>query len=363
MKVVLSVDSDEFGGAENSLVNLVQSSDSRYQFHLVGPNAIGLQELSRRLPDLPVSFVKTHGPKKLRTVYEYRKVLASIGPDILQVTLCNPGAAIAVQLAGVSLGLNTIAVEQLVRPLGYTPGRIVKRLISRFLVDHVAVGAYSSRQVETLFWLPKGSVRTIYNGVDDIDVKPHDFGAGPTVGTVARLGVQKGLDRLIDAVANVASVKLVIVGGGELLERLQSQAEDLGISDRVMFLGWRDNPRTFLAGFDVFVLPSRNEAFPLSIVEAMLCSVPVIATDVGSVSEAIEDGVTGFLVPPNRPEMIASKIKDVLAEKHNIEAITLAARNLAVSKFTRQTMAQKYADMWTRPRGRMLLRPIIFNKK
>ena len=162
------VDSDEYGGAEVSLVNLVESSDADYQFHLIGPRTVGMQELARRLPDIPVSYVTSYGSKNLRTVNEYRKVVASVNPDILQVTLCNPGAAMAVQLAGVSLGVRVIAIEQLVRPLGYRPGRILKRLVSRFLFDHVAVGRLSSREVEDYFWLPRNSVRTIYNGVEAV---------------------------------------------------------------------------------------------------------------------------------------------------------------------------------------------------
>ena len=75
-------------------------------------------------------------------------------------------------------------------------------------------------------------------------------------------------------------------------------ARELGLRDRVRFEPWSDDARAQLAGLDIFVLPSRNEGFPLSIVEAMLAGRPVIATDVGSVREAVDEA-TGIVVPPD----------------------------------------------------------------
>ena len=248
------------------------------------------------------------------------------------------------------------------RPLGYRPGRILKRLVSRFLFDHVAVGRLSSREVEDYFWLPRNSVRTIYNGVEELHVDPYDFGSGQTVGTVARLSEQKGLDRLINSMAHIDDVRLVIVGDGDLRANLQKLVLDLGMQKRVVFTGWQENPRSFIAGFDVFVLPSRNEAFPLSIVEAMLSGTPVIASDVGSVSEAVKDGITGFLIREERLETLSVRIREVLDGKHDIMAMTTEARKLAMSKYTRQEMARQYAEMWNQPRGRVLLRCKMFPK-
>ncbi len=71
---------------------------------------------------------------------------------------------------------------------------------------------------------------------------------------------------------------------------------DLGISDRVEFSGWVDNPRDYIPQFDIFAMPSRSEGFALAIVEAMLAALPVVATRVGSIPEAVTDGESGLLV-------------------------------------------------------------------
>lgn len=356
MHIMLVVTGAEYGGAEQSLRNLVSSSKSDLQFTLVGPDCIALHELRKRLPDIQTLEIK-QGRFRLATVWEYSKIYLRVRPDWVQITLCNPGVGMDAQLASILTFQRTVAIEQLVQPFGGPRRIFAKQTLSRMLVDHVAVGRRSARDVEYLAQLPAKSVRTIYNGVMANSGSPTNSVfktlEKPVIGCIARLSPQKGLDQMLRALAGLPDVTLVLVGGGEELQSLQQLAQTLEIDSRVVFMGWQDNAEEFLAGFDVFVLPSNNEAFPLTLVEAMLARVPIVATNVGSVSEAIEHGVTGELLPDNEPNAIASAVQRLLADPDYCQTLTENAYERANALFTARAMALQYLEMWQSPRGRI----------
>jgi len=369
MKIALSADGAEFGGAEQSLVNLVRKAEDRHRFVLVGPDCAAMQGLHERMPALPANLIRDRGWSLRRKVASHREALREHRPDVVQVTLCNPGAGLAAQFAGFAERLPTIAIEQLVQPVSGRRHK-AKMLASRLVVDHVAVGGASAREVERLFALPDSSVRTIYNGVPDrgrATVAPtasHDAPGGGgggrhTIGTVGRLEHQKGYHRLIDALVQVPNAELVLVGDGSLRGDLEGQVDTLGLNDRVRFLGWLDDPTATLATFDLFVLPSRNEAFPLTIVEAMLAGVPVVATDVGSVSEAVIHDETGWLVPEGDVDALASTLTAALADDEARRMVADRARKRSQLQFTDAAMADRYCEMWESPRGRLPLRHAV----
>ncbi|MCO6901701.1 glycosyltransferase, partial [Pseudomonas aeruginosa] len=119
----------------------------------------------------------------------------------------------------------------------------------------------------------------------------------------------KAHDVLLRAIAQVEGVRVVILGGGDQRLVLEQLAVELEISDRVELRGWVNNPRDYLPAFDVMVLPSRSEGFPLTIVEAMLAARPVIATRVGSIPEAVLDGETGILIEKNDVAGLAQALR------------------------------------------------------
>jgi glycosyltransferase involved in cell wall biosynthesis len=151
---------------------------------------------------------------------------------------------------------------------------------------------------------------------------------------------------LLEAVAPLPDVHVVLVGDGSRRVDLAQQAARLGIADRVEFVGWVDDARPYVAALDAFVLPSRDESFPLTIVEAMLAGTPVVATDVGSVSEAVIDGETGLLVPPGDAPALSKAIARVLGEPGLGERLAARARALAEERFTAAAMARAYDRLW-----------------
>ena len=140
----------------------------------------------------------------------------------------------------------------------------------------------------------------------------------------------------------------VIVGDGEGRESVEALAAKLGADERVLIEGWHDDARSYLPTFDVYCLPSRFEGFPLAVVEAMLAGLPIVAADVGSVSEAIRDGETGLLVPPEDPVALASAIRRLLEDRRLAARLGERARALATEQFTAEHMARAYEDLYRR---------------
>lgn len=168
---------------------------------------------------------------------------------------------------------------------------------------HIAVGIASARRMEDFYALGRKTVLTIYNGVPDLEPQtkssvPPDLGRSRLRAvSVGRLDLMKGHDLLLQAIAQIEAVELVILGEGAYRPALEQMVTDLNLSQRVALPGWSHQPRQALEQFDIVVQPSRSEGFPLTVAEAMLAALPVIATQVGSIVEAIEDGKTGLRLP------------------------------------------------------------------
>jgi glycosyltransferase involved in cell wall biosynthesis len=139
------------------------------------------------------------------------------------------------------------------------------------------------------------------------------------VGTVANLRATKGLGDLLAAARQVADeapeVVFVVVGQGPLQAELEARQRELGLADHVRLLGFRPDAVRVMAGFDVFCLPSHHEGLPVALMEAMALGLPIVATDVGGVSELVVDGEHGRLVPPLKPDVLAKAIVELATDE------------------------------------------------
>jgi glycosyltransferase involved in cell wall biosynthesis len=196
-------------------------------------------------------------------------------------------------------------------------------------------------------------VSLIYNGVDlerynhqqpcctlheDYSI-PED---AQIVGVIARLEAEKGHRTLLEAWPLVLAAQprawLLIVGEGSERDSLEAEAASLGISDRVVFTGRREDVPAVTAALDVSVLPSYREAQGLSVLEAMALGRPVVASRVGGIPEMIEDGVSGLLVPPNDREALASAIVRLLADHPFADMIAKRGHDLVHDRFCVELM-------------------------
>lgn len=345
-RVGLYSDAPVIGGAERSMFNLVAAYRGTCELSIVSPSLAIVAEAERLVPDTPRHLVRARGHAALALV-DHRRALRALGLDLLQVTLANPFASRPALIGGWAAGIPTIAVEQLVLPSKRRRGALAKRLVSRLHRAHVAVGTRSAADLHRFFGIPAAAITVIHNGVPDRVVEPIRHAPPPVIGAAARLEDQKHLELLVDALASIPGAHLVLVGDGSRRADLERRAADQGIGERVRFLGWCDDALPHIAGFDVFALPSRAESFPLSIVEAMLAGVPVVASDVGSVADAVVDGLTGILVPPGDAAALERGLVTVLSDPELAIRLADRARDRARSLYTDVAMADAYDRLWT----------------
>jgi glycosyltransferase involved in cell wall biosynthesis len=200
-------------------------------------------------------------------------------------------------------------------------------------------------------------VQTIYNGLDLADwsstsptAKHEGDALVTTVGNIRRV---KGHDVFIKAAASVAAQfpKATFSIAGDVLEpgyfaELQALVRDLNLSDRFRFAGGVKNLREHLSTADVFVLPSRSEGFSNAIVEAMAASLPVVATNVGGNAEAVQDGVSGVIVPPEDPDALAAAIAHLLSDPAKAKQMGAQGKRLAAEKFTTEAMMNQITNVY-----------------
>jgi len=208
----------------------------------------------------------------------------------------------------------------------------------------------------------RASIAVIPNGLDAAAYTPQEQRRRVrTVITVANLRVEKGHETLIAAAAAVArsnpDVRFQVVGGGPRRSELDALAHAKGVADRMEFLGHRDDVPALLQAADLYVLPSRSEAFPNGAIEAMAAGLPVIASGVGGLRQLIDHGRTGLLVPPGDPDALAAAIDSLVADPMRAHGLGAAARADVVARYSFDRMVQAFEqlfeDQW---RGRLALR-------
>lgn len=163
------------------------------------------------------------------------------------------------------------------------------------------------------------SIKVIPNGFDEKRFRPiaHENEVTQLI-SVCRLVPAKGLDVLLKACARLKEnghpFVLHLIGDGPIRKELEQMAQDLGLYDDIIFYGYMLHPEEFMPFFDVFVLPSRAEAFGSVFAEAALCHLALVGTNVGGISEQIENGVNGLLVPVEDDQLLAEALETVIID-------------------------------------------------
>ena len=201
-------------------------------------------------------------------------------------------------------------------------------------------------QLATMYAIPADRVDVIPNGVAAARFDPADgpdprqaregLGVpdGPCLGFVGSLSPEKDVATLLTALGHLGQVSLLVAGDGPDGPRLRSLAEEVA-PGRVRFLGVVRDPRAVYAAADVLVLPSLSEGLPAVIVEAGLMQTPTIASAVGAIPEVIDNTVTGYLVPPGEPELLAKRIEEALPHAGEIGR---RARAAFLGRFTMEAV-------------------------
>ena len=217
--------------------------------------------------------------------------------------------------------------------------RWFNRLTFRLDEFHIAV---SDPVVESMPAGLRSMTETIVHGVDvagidsyrsERDVVRAELGLGVgaiAVCTVANLRWQKAYPDLLEAAEKVIAegfdVVFLAAGQGPLEDEIRRLRDDLGITDRFRLLGYRSDVHRLLAGMDVFAMASLYEGYPIAVMEAMVAGLPVVATDAGSMAEAVENGVDGYVVPTGSPEQLAAALRELVSDPEQRRRMSAAAR-------------------------------------
>ncbi|OGX08660.1 MAG: hypothetical protein A2Z88_10315 [Omnitrophica WOR_2 bacterium GWA2_47_8] len=354
MQVVLSLDC---GGLEQLVVELTQKLKSQQIDSVI----ICLEkkgQLAEKLRNQGIEIIE-FGKKPgvdLGLFWGLARLMREQKVDLVHTHNFGPliYGSIAARLAGVN-SINT------------RHGRTDKKIASWIWDLNSFVVPVSNDTAEHLLELnkiKKDKLKVIYNGIDlkkfdnlldqqkkaafkqKLGLNPQKF----TVGHVGRLSEEKDQATLLDAVKILLDqkkdVQLVIVGDGVLRKDLEKKSQDLGLTNAVKFLGFRNDISEILNIIDVYVLSSVREGLSLSILEAMAVGKPVIATKIGGSPEAIVDGKNGYLVSAKNPQAIAKGISMLYADRNLLSQVGKAARRSVEERFSLDAMAQEYAKLY-----------------
>lgn len=230
----------------------------------------------------------------------------------------------------------------------------------------VSISEFNRAYMQREFGIPREQLPLVHMGVD-VDYFAAPPASRPLEGDqvhlvcVALLKPVKGHRYLFEALvalkAEGMDFRVTLAGDGPERGALESLADELGIADRVSFAGLqpREAVRDLVCACDILVLPSLSEGIPVSLMEALACRRPVVATDVCGVHELVEDGRTGRLVPPGDAVALAEAVRWIVAHPEQARALADAGRETVVAEFNRSTCSDALIELWRAACG--LLQP------
>lgn len=349
------------GGIARHVAELAASLDGEgFDVHVAGPPSLPVP-MPRPMLDLAIP----DGPfGHRRAISRIRQLIAELDADVVHAH----GLRAGIDSSRAAQGSNrpvVVTVHNLVHPAiagrlkapvyGWAERLVMRRAdhvfcVSQQIADHLASRApRSAHKLEVLYLgvtEPPAAERSAHEIRMELGLENAQM-----IVTASRLSPQKDLSTMLIAMSRIRDAHLVVLGEGPLLETLVSEARRIGISERVHFLGFRDDPSDYLRAADVFCLSSVWEGVPLAAQEAILVSTPVVATSVGGMPELIEDAVSGRLVPPGDPASLEAALREVLSNPDVARSYSAAARRHLTERFSRERMLTRLAAEYT-TRGR-----------
>lgn len=365
-RVLLLITTSDVGGTESFLAYLAAGIDRR-RFEptvvsLCPPGRTAERIATAGTPVISLGMSPAARPVELVTgVFRLARILDRLEIDLVQALLYR--ANLLAALAG-KLARRPVVVVAGQRSLTPMTGRLAGwgvRWTRRWARHTVAVSQAVREDLLGRERLAAERVSVIGNAVDSERFRPADTGEARqalglperafAIGGVGRLSAAKGFEHLLEAGAilrgRVVDVEIVLVGDGPLRQPLEELAGRLGISERVRFLGRRDDLERVYPALDVFVLSSLREGSPNVLLEALSCGVPAVATRVGGVPELAPDGDGAWLVPPGDPAALADALARLAADPVLRGSLARAARERVESRFTVARMVERHESLWT----------------
>lgn len=259
----------------------------------------------------------------LKSIFHFRNIVKSLQPDVVIIHSAKAGLIGRISLIG--LNTNTVFIAhgwshiRSSKIMGKCFYGFVEYIFSFLSNKVVCISRQDLTFANSSLRIPSKKTSLVYSGVREPIVK-NEVGAGPNLNilTVTRFQEPKDFDTLLIALDTInESYKnwtINVLGDGDELDYYKMKTTELGLDDKVKFLGFRNDLEHFYNSSDLVVLISKSEGLPLSLIEAMSYKKPILASNVGGVSELIEDGITGFLVPPSDPQALSIAMLSIFAK-------------------------------------------------
>lgn len=355
LSVMQIIGNSVIGGAERHLLELVQGlGRSGVGVQVICPRPGPLTEQLETL-SIPVRCIEMVSPwpgdeyaLDAQALETLAAVLREMRPDVVHSHLypAHLHASLAAQEVGIPAIVHT-AHTIIVRP-----GDV---LLSHITTAYTIAVSHAAARLLLNAGVPPERIEVIYNGVapehfeQDREAVQRaranlNLGPGSVLGTVARLSPEKGIDVLLRAVQRVKrifpAVTALVIGDGPQAAQLHRLAGELELHESVRFLGARHDVPVLNRLLDVFVLPSREEACPMALLEAMAAGKAVVATAVGGSPEVLTSPTDGWLVPPDDPGALADGLLMLLGDPTRRVAMGVAAQQKVAAQFTRDRMVR-----------------------
>ena len=337
-------------GRNTTLITLSQRSDDWYRI----PNDVKVITLGLAKPSTSPLNSLVNNWRRVRSL---RDAICDASPHVVVAFIDTMN--VLTLLATRGLGVRTVVSER-TTPFGHDPGRSwrLARTIAYYWADAIVVQTEAVRIALGRTWgsravvipNPVPSVEDFDEGANDLAGREHEIlrcvGGAPFVVAVGRLSHEKGFDLLMAAFARLELTspdwRLVILGDGGDRAELVQLARRLGIYERVLMPGRVAHPQAIMRRASLYVLSSRYEGFPNTLLEAMACGLPCVSFDCPSgPREIIRDGVDGILVPPENVPALADAMIKLMTRPEFTEKLTVQARGV-----TDRFGMQKVMGMW-----------------
>ena len=360
----------DFGGLETLLVECVNRMPADQYRHAI-VCLTDYTAFSKKINKPGVEIFALHKAPGLGlgTHIKLWKLLRRLRPAIIHTyNLSAIEYAFTATLAGVPIRIHAEHGRDAGDPEGKnSKHNLLRRLLIPFIDCYIPVSSDLQRWLKTVVHIPDAKNILIKNGVDTDRYKPGTRPAsvaGPNgaskklfvIGTVGRIQDVKNQRSLVDAFIQLRSMlasspvhlSLIIVGDGPLLPAIKEQVASAGIADSVWLPGARSDIDVIMRTFSVFALPSIAEGTPVTILEAMACGLPVVATRVGGIPEVVSDNVTGMLVPASDTVALAKALAFYCEHPELATQHGNAGREMVVQKNSLTAMLSAYAELYGR---------------
>ncbi len=362
------------GGLENGLVNLINHMPAEAYRHAV----IALTDITdfrKRIKRPDVRFIAMNKPPGhlLRLYPQLYRLFRQLGPAIVHTrNLAALEATVPAWAAGISARIH----GEHGRDVGDLDGsnrkyQLIRRVYSPFVKHYIALSRDLAQYLHQSIGIDEKRVTQIYNGVDSTRFHPAPqrlriagcpFGDDGhwLVGTAGRMQTVKDQTNLAAAFVHALQgapelrrrLRLVMIGDGPLRQASQAILEAAGLAELDWLPGERDDMPDIMRGLDCFVLPSLGEGISNTILEAMSCGLPIVATAVGGNVELVREGANGRLVPAADPSSLAEAITDLAGRPETARNMGEQSRRLVETHYSMAAMVAGYQQLYDRLLGR-----------